>query len=141
MRAENPAPDREPAGRLSHWIGGRAVPGEGTRSGDVFDPATGARSRQVPLATAADVDAAVRAASAAFPAWSRTPPVVRARVLFRFRELAEGRADLISRLITWSRGPKSSMARRQSEAMSSLVGPSSAKRPRWRSSSDRTSSS
>src|SRR5262249_48227603 len=90
--------------RLSHWIGGRAAPGAGGRSGDVFDPSTGARSRQVPFATSADVDAAVRAAAAAFPAWSRTPPVVRARVLFRFRELAEARADVLTRLITSEHG-------------------------------------
>ena len=111
MRAESAVPEREATGRLSHWIGGRSVAGEGTRFGDVFDPATGARTRQVPFASAADVDAAVRAGSAAFPAWSRTPPVVRARVLFRFRELAEARADLISRLITSEHGKILSDAR------------------------------
>ena len=112
MRAEQAQkPDPEAAARLSHWIGGRAVPGEGSRSGDVFDPSTGARSRQVPFASAADVDAAVRAAAAAFPAWSRTPPVVRARVLFRFRELAEARADLLTRLITAEHGKILSDAR------------------------------
>jgi len=112
MRAEQQtsSPPDAPA-RLSHWIGGRAVPGEGTRTGDVFDPSTGTRIRQVPFASAADVNAAVRAAAAAFPAWSRTPPVVRARVLFRFRELAEARADVISRLITAEHGKILSDAR------------------------------
>jgi malonate-semialdehyde dehydrogenase (acetylating)/methylmalonate-semialdehyde dehydrogenase len=112
MRAEqqtSPSPDA-PA-RLSHWIGGRAVPGEGSRSGDVFDPSAGTCVRQVPFASAADVNAAVRAAAAAFPAWSRTPPVVRARVLFRFRELAEAKADVISRLITAEHGKILSDAR------------------------------
>ncbi len=111
MRAERPAPEQEPPARLSHWIGGRAAAGEGNRLGDVFDPSTGARSRQVPFATSAEVDAAVRAAAAAFPAWSRTPPVVRARVLFRFRELAEARADLLTRLITSEHGKILSDAR------------------------------
>jgi malonate-semialdehyde dehydrogenase (acetylating)/methylmalonate-semialdehyde dehydrogenase len=112
MRAEQQAsPPADAPPRLSHWIGGRAVPGEGTRSGDVFDPSAGTRIRQVPFASAADVNAAVRAAAAAFPAWSRTPAVVRARVLFRFRELAEARADVISRLITAEHGKILSDAR------------------------------
>jgi len=112
VRAEQaPRPEPEAAARLSHWIGGRAVPGEGSRSGDVFDPSTGVRTHQVPVASAADVDAAVRSAAAAFPAWSRTPPVVRARVLFRFRELAEARADLLTRLITSEHGKILSDAR------------------------------
>ena len=112
MRAEQPvSPAPEASARLSHWIGGRAVPGEGSRSGDVFDPAAGTRTRQVPFASAADVNAAVRAAVDAFPAWSRTPPVVRARVLFRFRELAEARADVLTRLITSEHGKILSDAR------------------------------
>ena len=112
MRAEQQAsPSPDAPARLWHWIGGRAVPGEGTRSGDVFDPSAGTRARKVPFASAADVNAAVRAAAAAFPAWSRTPPVVRARVLFRFRELAEAKADVISRLITAEHGKILSDAR------------------------------
>ena len=111
MRAERPAPEQAPPARLSHWIGGRTVAGEGNRLGDVFDPSTGARARQVPFATSTEVDAAVRAAAAAFPAWSRTPPVVRARVLFRFRELAEARADVLTGLITAEHGKILSDAR------------------------------
>jgi len=111
MRAERSGPEQELPARLSHWIGGRAAPGEANRLGDVFDPSTGARTRQVPFATPAEVDAAVRAAAAAFPAWSRTPPVVRARVLFRFRELAEARADVLTRLITDEHGKILSDAR------------------------------
>ena len=106
-----PAPEQELPARLSHWIGGRPVTGEGNRLGDVFDPSTGARTRQVPFATSSEVDAAVRAAAAAFPAWSRTPPVARARVLFRFRELAEARADMLARLITAEHGKILSDAR------------------------------
>jgi malonate-semialdehyde dehydrogenase (acetylating)/methylmalonate-semialdehyde dehydrogenase len=97
--------------RLSHWIGGRSVQGEGNRLGDVFDPATGERTGQVPLAGAAEVNSAVRAAAEAFAGWSRTPPVVRARVLFRFRELAEARADVLTRLITAEHGKVLSDAR------------------------------
>jgi malonate-semialdehyde dehydrogenase (acetylating)/methylmalonate-semialdehyde dehydrogenase len=113
MRAETQRTIPRPGSpvRLGHWIGGRAVPGEGNRLGDVFDPATGERSGQVPLGGAAEVDAAVGAAAAAFPAWSRTPALVRARVLFRFRELAEARADELTRLITSEHGKILSDAR------------------------------
>ncbi|MGZ6130984.1 MAG: aldehyde dehydrogenase family protein, partial [Myxococcaceae bacterium] len=96
--------DTERAAQLWHWIGGRAVPGESNRFGDVFDPSTGERTRLVPLGGTAEVDAAVRAARAAFPGWSRTPPLIRARVLFRFRELAEARATDLTRLITSEHG-------------------------------------
>ena len=72
---------------LSLWINGRKTEATSTRRGDVYQPATGRVTRQVPLANAADVDAAVRAAHQAFPAWRDTPPLKRARVLMRFREL------------------------------------------------------
>jgi malonate-semialdehyde dehydrogenase (acetylating)/methylmalonate-semialdehyde dehydrogenase len=109
MRAEA----REPSapGRLDHWVAGRPEAGESTRLGDVFDPATGRCIRKVPLASTADVDRAVRAASEAFVTWSRTPPVVRARVLFRFRELAEARADALAALVTQEHGKVLSDAR------------------------------
>jgi len=102
MRAEA-RPSAAPE-RLSHWIAGRPEPGESQRLGDVYDPATGRCIRQVPLASAADVDRAVHAATEAFGSWSRTPPLARARVLFRFRELAEAQADLLSRLVTEEHG-------------------------------------
>ena len=72
---------------LSLWISGRKTPARSKRLGDVYRPATGRVIRHVPLADAADVDAAVRAAHRAFPAWRDTPPLKRARVLMRFREL------------------------------------------------------
>jgi malonate-semialdehyde dehydrogenase (acetylating)/methylmalonate-semialdehyde dehydrogenase len=97
--------------RIPHWIGGRELAGEGNRLGDVFNPATGARTGQVPLGTSAEVDTAVRVAREAFPAWSRTPPLVRARVLFRFRELAEAHAGVLVALITREHGKVLSDAR------------------------------
>jgi malonate-semialdehyde dehydrogenase (acetylating)/methylmalonate-semialdehyde dehydrogenase len=102
MRAEA-RPSGAPE-RLTHWISGGPAPGESQRLGDVYDPAAGRCIRQVPLANASDVDRAVRAAAEAFTAWSRTPPLARARVLFRFRELAEARADVLSRLVTEEHG-------------------------------------
>jgi malonate-semialdehyde dehydrogenase (acetylating) / methylmalonate-semialdehyde dehydrogenase len=109
MRAESEA--RSAPERVPHWIGGRETPGEARRLGDVFNPATGGRTGQVSLGTAADVEAAVSAARAAFPDWSRTPPLVRARVLFRFRELAEDRAGALAALITREHGKLLSDAR------------------------------
>ena len=59
--------------RLPLWIGGRAVAPSTTRYGEVTNPATGEVIRHVPLANAADVDAAVRSAAAALPAWRSAP--------------------------------------------------------------------
>lgn len=70
-----------------HWIGGTATPGSGDRTGDVFDPARGVVQRSVKLATADDVDAAVRAAKDASAAWAETSVTARSRVMFAFREL------------------------------------------------------
>ncbi len=90
----------QPAG---HWIGGRAVAGSG-RSAPVFNPATGAVARQVALASAAEVDAAVQAAQAAFPGWAETPPIRRARVLNAFLALLNERRDALAAIITAEHG-------------------------------------
>ncbi|MEY3914490.1 MAG: hypothetical protein RL509_2534, partial [Pseudomonadota bacterium] len=65
---------------------------------------TGAVTGKVPLATAVDVDQAVAAAQAAFPAWADTPPIRRARVLFKFLELMNQRRDDLARIITAEHG-------------------------------------
>ncbi|OIR19828.1 putative 3-oxopropanoate dehydrogenase [mine drainage metagenome] len=80
---------------LSLWINGQHVPSSGGRLADVTNPARGEAIRQVPLANHADVERAVAAAKAAFPAWRDTPPLRRSRILNRFRELLEThRAEL-----------------------------------------------
>ena len=58
--------------RISHYIGGRVVEGNSDRSGPVFNPATGRQTGEVDFASPAEVDAAVAAATAAFPAWRAT---------------------------------------------------------------------
>jgi malonate-semialdehyde dehydrogenase (acetylating) / methylmalonate-semialdehyde dehydrogenase len=83
---------------LSLWIGGKDVPGKG-RLGDVFQPATGRVSRRVPFATAAEVGRAVDAAAEALPGWRATPPLRRARILARYRELLEANRDELARLV------------------------------------------
>jgi malonate-semialdehyde dehydrogenase (acetylating)/methylmalonate-semialdehyde dehydrogenase len=89
---------------LPHHIGGKSVIGEGSRFGDVFDPATGRVSGKVALASKTDVEHAVSAAAAAFPAWAAVTPLNRARVLFKFKELLEKRADEIAAAITAEHG-------------------------------------
>ena len=96
---------------LHHWIGGAPVAGTSGRFGQVFHPATGQVQARVPVATEAEVDAAVQAAARAFPAWSAQPPLRRARVLFRFREIFERRLDEIAACITREHGKVNSDAR------------------------------
>lgn len=80
---------------IHHFIGGKVVPGESGRKQAVFNPATGEQIGEVMLASKAEVDKAVDAAQAALPGWSATPPLQRARVMFRFKELVERhRAEL-----------------------------------------------
>jgi malonate-semialdehyde dehydrogenase (acetylating)/methylmalonate-semialdehyde dehydrogenase len=71
--------------RVPLWINGQHAVSQSGRHGVVTNPATGDVIRAVPFADAADVDRAVKAAVAAFPAWRATPPLRRARILNRFR--------------------------------------------------------
>ncbi|OUI86670.1 CoA-acylating methylmalonate-semialdehyde dehydrogenase [Acetobacter tropicalis] len=87
-----------------HIIGGKSVKGNSTRFGDIFNPATGAASKKVVLGTQDDLEAAVAAANAAFPAWAETPPLARARILFRARDLIEQRMDDLAAIITSEHG-------------------------------------
>jgi malonate-semialdehyde dehydrogenase (acetylating) / methylmalonate-semialdehyde dehydrogenase len=96
---------------VPHWIGGKAVAGRSGRTANVYNPATGQVQALVPLADRAELEAAVSAAQAAFPEWSAQPPLRRARVLFRFRELFEQHLDDFARLITSEHGKVFSDAR------------------------------
>jgi len=90
--------------RLPLWIGGRAVPARTKRYGEVTNPATGEVIRHVPLGNAEDVDLAVQAATAAWPAWRAAPPLRRARVLMRFRELMDQHKKALARIVTEEHG-------------------------------------
>jgi len=92
------------ATEIPHWLSGARVAGHSGRFSDVFHPASGKVQARVPLATVAEVDAAVAAAAAAFPAWAAQPPLRRARVLFRFREIFERRLDEVATLINREHG-------------------------------------
>ncbi|HMA90306.1 MAG TPA: CoA-acylating methylmalonate-semialdehyde dehydrogenase, partial [Burkholderiales bacterium] len=85
------------------WIGGKAVAPAG-RTGDVFNPATGEVAKKVGYADAKTVDAAVKAAAAAFPGWRDTPPLRRARVMQKYLALMQASQKEIAQLITEEHG-------------------------------------
>ncbi|KZM43006.1 methylmalonate-semialdehyde dehydrogenase [Marinomonas sp. SBI22] len=72
---------------------------EGTRQQAVYNPSTGEVSKQVDLASKATVEEAIATAEAAFPAWRNTPPIKRARIMFKFKALLEEHAETICRMI------------------------------------------
>ncbi|WP_324733124.1 CoA-acylating methylmalonate-semialdehyde dehydrogenase [Pseudomonas paeninsulae] len=89
---------------LTHYIAGQSVAGRSGRQSPVYNPASGEISAQVPLASVEEVDAAVSAATQAFPGWAATTPLRRARILFKFKTLLEAHADQLAALITREHG-------------------------------------
>ena len=89
---------------INHWINGQVAATTAERNGAVYDPATGRQTAQVAYATGDDVDAAVRAAQAAFPAWRDTSVVKRARVMFKFLDLLQRNRDDLARIIASEHG-------------------------------------
>ena len=89
---------------LTHWISGKHVEGTSGRSGAVYNPATGEVGSAVPLASKAELDTAVEAAKAAFPDWAATPPLTRARIMFKYKALIEDNADELAAIITAEHG-------------------------------------
>ena len=77
-----PVPAFTSTTEVAHFIDGRHVSGGSGRRQSVYNPTTGAVARQVALASADEVTAAVAAAQAAFTGWADTPPIRRARVMF-----------------------------------------------------------
>ena len=89
---------------VSLWIDGKATAAKSTRLGEVTNPATGNVIRYVPMANAADIDAAVLAAQAALPAWRNTPALRRARVIQKFLTLMQANVKELARLISEEHG-------------------------------------
>ncbi len=90
---------------VGHWIGGSVAPPRAdSRCATLWNPATGRERGRVVMAVREEVDAAVTAAANAFPSWAATPPVRRARVMFRFRELVEAHLDELAGLIVAEHG-------------------------------------
>jgi malonate-semialdehyde dehydrogenase (acetylating)/methylmalonate-semialdehyde dehydrogenase len=96
---------------VTHWIGGKPATGESTRTGPVWNPATGEQQAEVLLASRTDVDAAVQAAAAAFQTWSQSSLSQRTKILFNFRELVNARVQDIAEIISDEHGKVVSDAR------------------------------
>jgi malonate-semialdehyde dehydrogenase (acetylating) / methylmalonate-semialdehyde dehydrogenase len=96
---------------LDNFIGGRWVKSHATEFFDVHNPAIGDVIGRTPLSTAADVDAAVQAASHAFPDWRETPVNARAQVLYKFKALLEQHFDELARTVTTEHGKTLTEAR------------------------------
>jgi malonate-semialdehyde dehydrogenase (acetylating)/methylmalonate-semialdehyde dehydrogenase len=97
-------PEHEAERTISHWINGASVAGTSGRHADIYNPATGKVQARVALASVEELNAVVAAATTAFPAWAAAPPLRRARVLFRFRELFEQNLPRIAAAITSEHG-------------------------------------
>jgi malonate-semialdehyde dehydrogenase (acetylating)/methylmalonate-semialdehyde dehydrogenase len=90
--------------RIGHWIDGKSFdPGDGPTA-PVHDPATGQVAAAVALADAGQVDRAVAAARAAYPAWRELSIARRQAILFRFRELLEARKGELAEIVTGEHG-------------------------------------
>ncbi|GHA64629.1 methylmalonate-semialdehyde dehydrogenase (acylating) [Formosimonas limnophila] len=89
---------------IFNWVNNAPASSDSTRRNEVTNPATGAVIREVVLSSADDVNQAVAAAQAAFPTWRDTPPLRRARIMMKFRELLEINRDKLAALITEEHG-------------------------------------
>ena len=89
---------------IEHFVGGKSYSGNTKRKGKIFDPATGDQSAEVKLASTKDVNEAVENAKKAFDEGSNTPPLQRARVIFKFKELIEKNSDELTKIIVSEHG-------------------------------------
>ncbi len=96
--------DASPIALIGHYINGQITVPSGENTQPVFNPATGAQTGEVSLANVQTVDDAVAAAKAAFPKWSNTPPIRRARLMNNFLALVREHKDDLARAITVEHG-------------------------------------
>ena len=89
---------------IEHFINGKKISGISKRTSKVFNPATGEQTAEVKLASVQDVDIAVQTAKKAFVSWSKKPPLQRARIMFKFKELIEKNSDELTKLIVSEHG-------------------------------------
>src|ERR1700693_6035116 len=96
--------DKSKLRRISHWIGGRTVPGESGRSGPVYNPALGAQAAEVDFASVEEVGRAVAAAQEAFESWRSVSLSNRQDLMFRVRELVNEHKKDVARILTDEHG-------------------------------------
>ncbi|MEV0948246.1 CoA-acylating methylmalonate-semialdehyde dehydrogenase [Rhodococcus sp. NPDC049939] len=89
---------------LSHFVGGKRVPGVSNKFGDVYDPNSGGVQARVPLANKAEAEAAIANAVDAQREWAAFNPQKRARVLMKFLQLAQGEMESLARLLSSEHG-------------------------------------
>ncbi|WP_411152586.1 CoA-acylating methylmalonate-semialdehyde dehydrogenase [Streptomyces sp. A30] len=89
---------------IEHWINGSPAAGTSPETAPVFNPATGQEQARVALASAADVDTAVTAATAAFETWSESSLTQRTQVMFAFRQLLVEHEEELGRIISAEHG-------------------------------------
>jgi malonate-semialdehyde dehydrogenase (acetylating)/methylmalonate-semialdehyde dehydrogenase len=90
--------------KIKHYINGEWVPSSTSTYGDVWNPASGEKIASVPYGTREEVSLAVEAARKAFWEWRTTPPLTRARYLFRLKEAFEEEFEEIARILTTEQG-------------------------------------
>src|SRR3954464_9051376 len=89
---------------VPHWIDGAESPSSSGRTSPVYDPALGVVTKEVALANREEIDAAIASATAAFPAWRDLSLARRQQIMFRFRELLDGRKGELAEIITSEHG-------------------------------------
>ena len=89
---------------IQHFVNGKAYKGNSNKRSKVFNPATGAQESEVIIGTKDDLNKTVEIAKKAFEDWSLKPPLQRARVMFKFKELIEKNSDEIVKLIVSEHG-------------------------------------
>ena len=89
---------------IEHFVNGKSFSGDSKKMGKIFNPATGEQESEVKLATTKDVNEAVAKAQKAFENWSNKPPLQRARVMFKFKELIEKNSDELTKIIVAEHG-------------------------------------
>ncbi|KAG0222666.1 Aldehyde dehydrogenase 8 member A1 [Actinomortierella wolfii] len=96
---------------IDNFINNEHVPPVSGKYFDTYEPAKGTSHALIPESTSADVDLAFAAASAAFPAWSKTPPQQRAAILYKIADLIEARLDDFARAESKDQGKPVELAR------------------------------
>jgi malonate-semialdehyde dehydrogenase (acetylating)/methylmalonate-semialdehyde dehydrogenase len=89
---------------IEHFVNGKKFSGASRRASKVFNPATGENLAEVKLASTQDVDTAVQAAKKSFASWSIKPPLQRARIMFKFKELIEKNSEELTKIIVSEHG-------------------------------------
>ena len=94
---------------IQHFVNGKAYKGSSSKKSKVFNPATGEQESEVILGTKDDLNKTVEIAKKAFEDWSLKPPLHRARVMFKFKELIEKNSDEIAKFKKIFRIPNSDL--------------------------------